>query len=489
MENSYSAGAASGNTSVGGLVGSLLQDVVGSGSWISNSYSTGDVNGSSYIGGLVGTIIRARLEYAYATGVVNGEEMTGGLIGHKDQNATVERSFWNMETTGQDESDGGTGLTTVEMIDLSTFTDRDWNITAVPSIVDRDTDYIWNIVDQETYPFHSWQDLVLVPHQEMTIAIEGNGTTEPDEGDHLFIFNSEITMTATPAENWRFSHWSGDVPEGEEESEEITIVMDRDKFITAHFVRQEYILAIEVEGDGTTDPAPANHTYEYEDGVTVTAIPSNGWRFSYRSGDVPLGLEANETITIFVDGNKNIVAHFEELLFVPEDLELIVSPVEGEAPLNVTITVRGNNNGLLEGALEVIIDGTVVHTLIIPAEGSAEHNLTYTFETPGTYELEFDELFESVIVREAQPDDDDDNGVPDDDDNGDEESAGMDMWIWLLPLVAILVLTALLFFIKKKGRTGSESLDDEEELVDDGGHEEEDTVNVPEEELSTNPLQ
>jgi hypothetical protein len=54
-------------------------------------------------------------------------------------------------------SDGGTGKTTAEMQDTTTFLRASWNITAVANPSIRNFAYIWNIVDDETYPFLSWQ--------------------------------------------------------------------------------------------------------------------------------------------------------------------------------------------------------------------------------------------------------------------------------------------------------------------------------------------
>jgi hypothetical protein len=43
------------------------------------------------------------------------------------------------------------------MQDISTFTGAAWDIIAVANPGERNTSYIWNIVDGETYPFLSWQ--------------------------------------------------------------------------------------------------------------------------------------------------------------------------------------------------------------------------------------------------------------------------------------------------------------------------------------------
>jgi hypothetical protein len=53
-------------------------------------------------------------------------------------------------------SDGGTGKTTAEMQDIHTFSDAGWDIMTVASPRTRNPSYIWNIVDEQSYPFLSW---------------------------------------------------------------------------------------------------------------------------------------------------------------------------------------------------------------------------------------------------------------------------------------------------------------------------------------------
>jgi len=69
---------------------------------------------------------------------------------------TVSNSFWDRATSGQTRSDGGIGKTTAEMQDIATFSGAGWDIIAV-ALKETNTTYIWNIVDDQTYPFLSWQ--------------------------------------------------------------------------------------------------------------------------------------------------------------------------------------------------------------------------------------------------------------------------------------------------------------------------------------------
>ena len=157
VSNSYSTGSVIGNYSVGGLVGFNWYGTV------SNSYSTGNVAGNEYAGGLVGANWEGSVSNSYSTGSVTGNEYAGGLVG-ENFDGTVSNSFWDTQTSGQATSGGGTGKTTVEMHDIDTFTDTEtegldepWDIIAVANPGIRNPSYIWNIVDDATYPFLSWQ--------------------------------------------------------------------------------------------------------------------------------------------------------------------------------------------------------------------------------------------------------------------------------------------------------------------------------------------
>jgi hypothetical protein len=154
VNDSYSTGIVTGHSHVGGLVGANYEATV------SNSYSTGSVTGDAYIGGLIG-INGGTVSNSYSIGSVTGEVYVGGLIGRNlnyDENiyGIVTNCFWDTATSGQATSDGGTGKTTAEMQDTTTFLRASWNITAV-ALNETNPAYIWNIVDSETYPFLSWE--------------------------------------------------------------------------------------------------------------------------------------------------------------------------------------------------------------------------------------------------------------------------------------------------------------------------------------------
>jgi uncharacterized repeat protein (TIGR02543 family) len=130
--------------------------------------------------------------------------------------------------------------------------------------------------------------------------VEG-GTITPVDG--TYDVGANVTLTATPAEGYRFDHWSGDAS-GNVTS--VNIIMDANKTVTATFIKQDTLtVSVSPAGGGTVTPASGI----YDDGatVTLTATAAAGYVFDHWEGDIT-GTDA--TITVTMDGNKNITAVF-----------------------------------------------------------------------------------------------------------------------------------------------------------------------------------
>jgi len=108
IRESYAKVDTKGNSNVGGVTG-----LIGRGSVVSKSYAVGNVSGRKNVGGLVGKNLLGKTIESYAAGRVDGDEDVGGLIGMNS--GDVMNSYWDINSTGQSESAGGTGLTTSEM--------------------------------------------------------------------------------------------------------------------------------------------------------------------------------------------------------------------------------------------------------------------------------------------------------------------------------------------------------------------------------------
>lgn len=97
------------------------------------------------------------------------------------------------------------------------------------------------------FQFMAWDNIVKTEEftvkgaafeQELTIKVEGEGTTDPPLGTHTYEEGEEVTINAVPDNNWEFVEWSGDVSS---EEKEITVTMDENKVITANFEEEPVI--------------------------------------------------------------------------------------------------------------------------------------------------------------------------------------------------------------------------------------------------------
>jgi hypothetical protein len=155
ISNSYATGSVIGGSYTGGLIGLAY---IGT---ISNSYAAGSVSGGSYTGGLVGlNNYQSVVSNSYSSGSVTGGSNTGGFIGYNyPYQILISNSFWDVETSGQTLSAGGTGKTTTEMKTKSTFENAGWDFNT-----------IWDIEEGVTYPF-------LIPPNESPTANAGPDQT------------------------------------------------------------------------------------------------------------------------------------------------------------------------------------------------------------------------------------------------------------------------------------------------------------------------
>ena len=122
---SYAMGSVSGRgyADVGGLVGNNRNTGV-----ITAAYAHGSVSGSAdNYGGLLGSN-QGIVTFCFSTGVVL--KSGGGLIERNGNNGTVANCYWDTETSGQANSDGGIGKTTQELQSPTGYTGiyAAWNV-------------------------------------------------------------------------------------------------------------------------------------------------------------------------------------------------------------------------------------------------------------------------------------------------------------------------------------------------------------------------
>jgi hypothetical protein len=151
-----------GTDDMGGLVGKNYRGT------ISNCYAMGEVDkyGSSHTGGLVGYNEKGRVQYCYSTAKtsVGNTYYRSGLVGRGDRGVVF--SYWDIETSQTERSDGGIGLTTAEMMSRETY-------------IFWEQEEAWVLDDGNDYPHLVWEGTVGTPIAPVSGAYGGGeGTAE-----------------------------------------------------------------------------------------------------------------------------------------------------------------------------------------------------------------------------------------------------------------------------------------------------------------------
>ncbi len=156
----------------------------------------------------------------------------------------------------------------------------------------------------------------------LTLASNPSGSgsidaSPPPEGDGRYAPGTVVTLTATPADGFLFSNWSGDASGL---TNPTTITMNGNKNITANFVEGRTLTLNVVNGDwGTVVVEPNLPLYAPGTAVTLTASPIEGKAFKQWEiydpncpGDANYAIiDANTTLTLVMDADKHVGAVFK----------------------------------------------------------------------------------------------------------------------------------------------------------------------------------
>jgi len=167
-----------------------------------------------------------------------------------------------------------------------------------------------------------------IKRYELSISVEGDGTTIPSPGKRSIVENTVVTLKAKPYTGSVFSHWGG--PDGGSVTSGNTLVMDKDRAVTAVFVKLEYDLMITVtpSGAGTvTEELVTDRKYEHGQVVHLTPVPAAdhaGYAFDHWAGANAADVTSENNI--LMNGGKAL-----EVVFAQYSLGIEIQPVDGVA--------------------------------------------------------------------------------------------------------------------------------------------------------------
>ena len=155
-------------------------------------------------------------------------------------------------------------------------------------------------------------------------------------GSQDYLDGQTANITARPSSGYQFSHWSGAASGS---STSTSIRMDRDRSVTAHFVRiatTTYTLrAIADPSDGRggyvdivggTLVTAGTKRFDQGEWAGVVAHSNSGWRFVRWSGNLS-GSSNRETVRM--NSNKTVTAHWEQIPATTYTLRAIADPANG----------------------------------------------------------------------------------------------------------------------------------------------------------------
>jgi len=150
---------------------------------------------------------------------------------------------------------------------------------------------------------------------EETIKFTLTATANPTEGGTVSPANGQYesgdvaTVTATPNAEYVFEKWTGGVTGT---SSSVNVTMNGNKSVVANFIKKQYPLTIEIEGEGTVTETVIKQglATDYNSGtiVELTAKPTGNWEFVEWSGDLT---GSENPVQITIDGPKTVKAIFK----------------------------------------------------------------------------------------------------------------------------------------------------------------------------------
>jgi uncharacterized repeat protein (TIGR02543 family) len=161
-----------------------------------------------------------------------------------------------------------------------------------------------------------------------------NGTVAANPSQVLYDSNTVVQLTATPANGYTFSGWSGDATGS---TNPLSVTMNGNKYITAIFTIQtstQYSITL-TSTNGTVAKNPSQALYDSNSIVQLTATPNIGFTFTGWGGDAS---GSTNPVSVTMNGNKNITANF-----TIKQYSITLTSTNGTVAKNPSLTLYDSN--------------------------------------------------------------------------------------------------------------------------------------------------
>ncbi|MYL49365.1 tetratricopeptide repeat protein [Halobacillus litoralis] len=223
----------------------------------------------------------------------------------------------------------------------------------------------------------------------LNLTIEGEGEVFRDSLTNTYPHGETISLRARPASGWTFEGWEGDVTAS---TTNTTLTFDEDKQLRAVFVEKdqedeeqedegegeeeeieeekettEYRLNVGKSGKGTIKQSQSGSRFEDGTLVTLTATPSNGYKFVGWRGDVN---HSSRTVTIKMNSHYSVKAVFQEIAPEPApEPDPEPEPQPEPEPELYTLSTSTDGQGYIRVSKQTVSAGESISIQAIPAEG------------------------------------------------------------------------------------------------------------------------
>jgi hypothetical protein len=223
-----------------------------------------------------------------------------------------------------------------------------------------------------------------------TVSSSPSGIDCGSDCSEVYDYNTEVTLTATPATGSVFGGWGGACTG----TGSCVVTMDQARSVTANFEVGTFVLTVSKAGTGagivTSSPAGINcgsdcsESYTYNTSVTLTATPTMGSKFTGWSG----GCTGTGSCVVTMDQARSVTATFDGLEYYTLDPCRIIDTRNTGIPLTsgvaLIVDVAGNC-GVPSTATAIALNVTAIsppntgRITLYPGDGSAPTASTVNF--------------------------------------------------------------------------------------------------------------